>query len=30
VLSRARDLLDFARHHGYSREELIRLIEGLP
>jgi len=30
VLSRARDLLDFARHHGYSREELIQIIEGLP
>jgi len=29
VLSRARDLLDFARHHGYSREELIQIIEGL-
>ena len=30
VLSRARDLLDFARHYGYSREELIEIIEGLP
>jgi len=30
VLGRARDLLDFARHHGYSREELIQIIEGLP
>jgi GntR family transcriptional regulator len=30
VLGRARDLLDFARRHGYSREELIQIIEGLP
>jgi pimeloyl-ACP methyl ester carboxylesterase len=30
VVGRARDLLDFARHHGCSREELIQIIEGLP
>jgi len=30
VLARARDLLDFARHHGFAREELIQMIESLP
>jgi len=30
VLARARDLLDFARHHGFDREELIQMIESLP
>jgi GntR family transcriptional regulator len=30
VLARARDLLDFARHHGFAREELIQIIESLP
>jgi len=30
VLARARDLLDFARHHGFAREELIQMIETLP
>jgi GntR family transcriptional regulator len=30
VLDQARKLIDLARHHGYRREELIELIEGLP
>lgn len=30
VVSRTRDLLDFARRHGFRREELIQLIETLP
>jgi GntR family transcriptional regulator len=30
VVSRTRDLLDFARHHGFRRDELIQLIETLP
>ncbi len=30
VLSRARDLVEFARHHGYRREEVIDMIAGLP
>jgi len=29
VLARARELLQFARKHGYRPEELIRMIEGL-
>ena len=30
VLARTRDLLEFARHHGYGREEIIQIIESLP
>jgi GntR family transcriptional regulator len=30
VLSRAQDLVQFARREGYQRDELIRLIESLP
>jgi GntR family transcriptional regulator len=30
VLSRVRDLVDFARHQGYMREELIDMIASLP
>jgi GntR family transcriptional regulator len=30
VLSRARDLVEFARHHGYRREDVIDMIAGLP
>jgi GntR family transcriptional regulator len=29
VLARARDFIDFARQHGYSREEVIHIIESL-
>jgi DNA-binding transcriptional regulator YhcF (GntR family) len=29
VVARARDLVTFARHHGYERAELIRIIENL-
>jgi len=29
VLSRTRELVEFARQHGYRREELIELIAGL-
>jgi len=29
VIGRARDLLSFARQHGYQRDELIRLIREL-
>jgi hypothetical protein len=30
VLTKARELLTLARHEGYRREELVRLIETLP
>jgi GntR family transcriptional regulator len=30
VINLARELVKTARHHGYRREELLRLIEGLP
>jgi DNA-binding transcriptional regulator YhcF (GntR family) len=30
VLARAQDLLDFARHHGFERDELVTMIKGLP
>ena len=30
VLARTRDLLEFARHHGFGREEIIQIIETLP
>jgi GntR family transcriptional regulator len=29
VVSRARELIQFARQHGYRREDLVRLIERL-
>jgi GntR family transcriptional regulator len=30
VLNRVRELVDFARSHGYRREEVIDMIAGLP
>ena len=30
VLARAQDLLDFARHHGFGRDELVAIIDDLP
>jgi GntR family transcriptional regulator len=30
VLARMRDLVEFARRHGFEREEIIRMIESLP
>jgi len=30
VLARTRDLLEFARHHGFGRDEIIQIIESLP
>lgn len=30
VLTRARELIEFARHQGYRKEEVLRIIEGLP
>ena len=30
VVTKARELIEFARSHGYRREELARLIESLP
>ena len=30
LLAKANELLQLARHSGYPREELIRIIEGLP
>jgi GntR family transcriptional regulator len=30
VLARARDLVEFARHHGFGRDEVIQIIESLP
>jgi GntR family transcriptional regulator len=29
VLARARELVQFARHHGYGRDELIEMIEDM-
>jgi DNA-binding transcriptional regulator YhcF (GntR family) len=30
VLTRARELIEFARHHGLGRDEVIQIIESLP
>jgi len=30
VLARTRDLLEFARHHGFGRDEVIHIIQSLP
>jgi GntR family transcriptional regulator len=30
VLTRARELVEFARRHGFGRDEVIQMIEGLP
>jgi len=30
LVDRARELVELARHHGYRRQELLALIEGLP
>ncbi len=30
VLARAQDLLEYARHHGFARDEVIAMIESLP
>jgi GntR family transcriptional regulator len=30
VVERARELVQFARHQGYRRDELLRIIEALP
>jgi GntR family transcriptional regulator len=30
VLARAHDLVEFARHHGFGRDEVIQMIESLP
>jgi GntR family transcriptional regulator len=30
VLSQARNLLQFARHHGYGRDEVIQMINDMP
>jgi GntR family transcriptional regulator len=30
VVARTRELLEFARHHGFGREEVIQIIESLP
>ena len=30
VVARARELLEFARYHGYARDEIIQIIESLP
>ena len=30
VAARAQELLDFARHHGFQREEVIAMLETLP
>jgi GntR family transcriptional regulator len=30
IVGQARELVRLARHHGYRREELIQIIEGLP
>ena len=30
VLARTRELIDYARRHGFGREEIIEMIEALP
>ena len=30
VLARARELIEFASHHGFGRDEVIQMIESLP
>ena len=30
MLEKARELIEIARLHGYAREEVVRMIEGLP
>lgn len=30
VLTRTRDLIEFARRHGFGRDEIIQIIENLP
>jgi DNA-binding transcriptional regulator YhcF (GntR family) len=30
VLARTRDLVEFARHHGFGRDEIIQIIQSLP
>jgi GntR family transcriptional regulator len=30
IVGQARELVRLARHHGYRRDELIQIIEGLP
>jgi GntR family transcriptional regulator len=30
VVARCRDLLGFSRRHGYRKEEVLRIIKGLP
>jgi GntR family transcriptional regulator len=30
VLGKTRDLIEFARRHGFEREEIIQMIESLP
>jgi GntR family transcriptional regulator len=30
VLARARELIEFARHQGFGRDEVIQIIESLP
>jgi GntR family transcriptional regulator len=30
VLGRTRDLIEFARRHGFGREEIIQMIESMP
>ena len=30
LLARANDLLSYARHNGYGRDELVKIIQSLP
>jgi GntR family transcriptional regulator len=30
VVAKAQELVDFARHHGFRRDEVIQIIESLP
>ena len=30
VLARTRDLIEFARHHGFGRDDVIQIIQDLP
>jgi hypothetical protein len=30
VLARTRELIEFAQYHGFGRDEVIQIIQGLP
>ena len=30
VIARTRELIEFAHHHGFGREEVVQIIQSLP